>query len=109
MQDPRLTVRILLTGSILPLFDVFTLIITVLVDVARFEAMTRLHDYTSPATATGLEILFGESKPARAGPPFFEVQRLLKSLALVPVYMARKGVFKEASVVLDVDGVSVAV
>ena len=108
MEDPRLTVRIMLTGSVLPLFNVFTLIMTVLVDVARFEATDRLNDYVSPATTTGLEVLFGENVPARTAPPFFEVQWLIKSMALIPGYMVRKGVFKEASVMLDVDGVSVA-
>lgn len=46
--------------------------------------------------------------PMRTGPPFFEVQWLIKSMALIPRYMIRKGVFKEASVMLDVDGVSIA-
>lgn len=108
MQDPRLTVRMLLTGSIVPLFDVFPLIITVLVDAARLTATSRLHDYISPATTTGLEILFGESMPARTGPPFFEIQWLIKSMPLILRYMIMKGVFKEAPVILDVDGVSVA-
>lgn len=106
--DPRLTVRIRLTGDVLPLFDVFTLIITVLVDLARLGATERIHAYDSPVIAGSLGVAFRELMPATTHPPFFEVQWLIKTMALIPGYMIRKGVFKEASVVVDVDGVGVA-
>lgn len=108
MQDPRLTVRVMLTDSSVALFDVFLLVMTVLVDAARLGVTERVRDYESPVIGAGVEITFGESVPARTRPPFFEVQWLIKTMALIPGFMIRKGVFMAALVVVDVDGVSVA-
>lgn len=108
LQDPELIVRIMLTRSTVPLFDVFLLVIAVLVDAAQMGATKRLQDYTSLATAAGVEIFFKGPVPARTSPPFFEGQWLMKTMATIPQYMIRKGAFKEAAVLVEIDGVRVA-
>ena len=108
VQDGRLVVRAMLTGAIVPLFDVFLLVIAVLVDVAKRGAMERLQGYTSPATTAGVEISFEEPVPARTSPPFFGVRWLMKAMAVIPQHMIRKGVFREAVLLIEIDGVRVA-
>lgn len=107
-QDRHLIVRAKLTGSTVPLFDVFLLVMAVLVDVANLGATEHLRDYASPANAAGAEIEFKEPVPARTSPPFFEVQWLMETMAIIPQYMIKKGVFKEALVLVELDGVKVA-
>lgn len=98
----------MLTGSRVPLFDVFLLAIAVLVDAARLESTQRLQTYVSPESGGGVEIMFGQPVPARTSPPFFEVQYLMRAVVLIPNYMIIKGVFKEALVLVEVGGVRVA-
>lgn len=107
-QDQRLMVRVKLTGSTVPLFDVFLLVITVLVDAARLGATERLQDYASPVNVPGVETRFKGPVPARTSPPFFESYWLMKTMATIPRYMIKKGVFREAFVLVEIDGVRVA-
>lgn len=107
-DDQPLTVRATLVGSTVPLFDVFLLAIAVLVDASRLKATQRLRNYASPETAAGVEITFYEPVPAHTSPPFFEAQWLMRTMAAIPNYMVRKGVFKEAVVLVEIDGVRVA-
>lgn len=108
LDNEPLTVRAMLTGSRVPLFDVFLLAIAVLVDAARLESTQRLQTYVSPESGGGVEIMFGQPVPARTSPPFFEVQYLMRAVVLIPNYMIIKGVFKEALVLVEVGGVRVA-
>lgn len=95
LQDPQLIVRIMLIESAVPLFDVFLVAIAVLVGTAPMEATKQLQDYTSLATAAGVEIVFYGPVPARTSPPFFEVQWLMRTMATIPQYMIKKGAFKQ--------------
>ncbi len=108
VKDGKLVVRAMLTGATVPLFDVFLLVIAVLVDAAERGATERLQGYKSPATTAGVEIFFEEPVPARTSPPFFKVQWLMEAMASIPQYMIRKGVFKEALLFVEIDGVRVA-
>ena len=108
LQDRHLMVRAMLTGSTVPLFDVFLLVIAVLVDAAKLGATEQMQDYASPANVVGVEITFFGPVPPRTTPPFFEVQWLMETMASLPGYMIRKGVFKEALVLIEIDGVRVA-
>ena len=108
MQEPQLIVRIKFTEPVVPLFDVFLLAIAVLVDTAPMEATKQLQDYTSPVIAADVEIAFTSSVPARRSPPFFEVQWLMRTMAFIPQYMINKGAFKQAMVMVEIDGVKVA-
>lgn len=107
-HDGHLMVWAMLTGSTVPLFDVFLLVIAVLVDAAKLGVTEQLCDYASPADVVGIEVTFKGPVPARMSPPFFEVQWLMKTIASLPEYMIRKGVFKEALVLVEIDGVRVA-
>lgn len=107
-EDARLKVRISLIGDRLPLFDVFTLIIKVLVEAGGMDATQRIRTYDSPEISARLDVTFREAMPARIRPPFFEGQWLMGTMALIPVYMIRKGVFQEAYVIVEVDGETVA-
>lgn len=107
-QDQDLIVRVMLMGSTVPLFDVFLLVIAVLVEAASQETTERLRDYTSPTSVAGVEVLFKERLPPRTSSPFFEIQSLMKTMALVPRFMVTKGVFQEALVSVEIDGVNVA-
>ena len=107
-QNGHLRVRTKLTGSAVPLFDVFLLVMAVLVGAAELEPRERLRQYAFPATGAGLRIAFTESLPARTSPPFFEVQWLIRSMAFIPKCMIKLGAFKGAVVFVEVDHVSVA-
>ena len=106
--DEHLSVQALLTGSTVPLFDVFLLVIAVLVDVATKGATEQLRQYLSPSNIAEVIILFTPPVPARTGPPFFEVQWLMKTMASIPQCMFEKGMFREALVLVDIDNVRVA-
>lgn len=108
VQDERLTVRATLTGPTVPLFDVFLLVMAVLVDAAALGATERLEGYVSPATAAGVRVTFKQPVPARSRPPFFEVQWLLRTMAGIPGFMITKGVFREVAMRVEVDHVWVA-
>ena len=108
VQDQDLIVRVVLMGLKVPLFDVFLLVITVLVEVASREATERLQNYESPINAAGVGISFRETLPARTTPPFLEVQWLMKTMVLIPKYMIMRGAFEEAMISVVVDGVRVA-
>ena len=106
---PDLCVIMGVTGVVLQLLDVFRLIIAVLVDVASLEATHPLQEYVSPPnSALDIDITFAQPVIPRTRPPFFEVRWLMQSMIYIPVYMFQKGVFREAGVLLEVDGVRVA-
>ena len=107
-QDPELTVRITLTRTILSPLDVFLLIIAVMVEAAEMGAQRLLQNYASPTDVSPVWIIFEEPIPARVSPPFFEVRWLMMIMTRIPEYMIRKGIFQEALVMVEVDGVSVA-
>ena len=107
-RDRHLIVRAALTGSVVPLFEVFLLVIAVLVDAAELGATERLQDYASPANAASVKITFKKPVPARRSPPYFEAQWLMKTMATIPRYMIMKGVFKEELLLVEIDGVRVA-
>ena len=108
VQDQHLTVRATLTGSTVPLFDVFLVVMAVLADAAALRATERLEGYVSPATAAGVRVTFKEPVPARSRPPFFEVQWLLRTMAGIPGFMITKGVFREVALRDEIDHVWVA-
>ena len=107
-QDPRLKVRIELIESMVPPFDVFLLVIAVLVNAAELGVERVLRDYQAPLDVGSVWIAFAEPTPVRTSPPFFEVKGLMRAMATIPKYMIKKGVFQEAFVTVEVDGVSVA-
>ncbi|CAF9919866.1 hypothetical protein IMSHALPRED_004743 [Imshaugia aleurites] len=107
-QNGHLRVRTILTGSAVPLFDVFLLVMAVLVGAAELGPRERLRYYAFPATGAGLRIAFTESVPARTSPPFLEVRWLIRSMAFIPRCMVKMGASKEAEVFVEVDHVSVA-
>ena len=111
-QNLNLEVRIVLAEPYIPLFDVFLLIITVLVDAAGLRPTKRLRGYTSQAVSASsgppARIVFEEPTPARTSSPYFEVQWLMKTVALIPNYMVREGAFKEAVILVELDGLRVA-
>ena len=111
-EDPKLKVRIMLAEAYIPAFDVFLLAITVLVDAAEMRPKKRLRGYTSQAVSAGsgppARIVFEEPIPARTSPPYFEVEWLMLTMSLIPNYMIRKGVFQEAVILVELDGLSIA-
>ena len=108
VRHPKLTVRIELTRSVVNALDVFLLVIAVLVDAAEKGAARVLRAYESPLNAGSLWINFEEAVPARTSPPFFDGKWLMRAMAIIPEHMIKKGVFREALVMVEVDDVSVA-
>lgn len=106
--EDELRVQIKLTRSVLSANDFFLLVITVLVDAAELGASILLWEYKSPTVGTGVYIVFEEPVPARTRPPFFGVKWLIKTMATLPEYMAKKGAFHEADILVNIDGVGVA-
>lgn len=107
-KDRRFSVQATLEGSILDLFDVFRLVIVMLVNAAENGASQRITGYVSPTSLAGVEITISTPDPASTAPPFFETQWLLKLMATIPECMIKQGVFQEAEIVVRVDGVTVA-
>lgn len=106
--ENKLRVRIKLTRSVLTANDFFLLVIRVLVDAAELGASRIFWDYTSPIVGTGVYIIFKEPVPARTRPPFFGAKWLIQTMAALPEYMAKKGVFQEADLLVNIGGVGVA-
>ena len=111
-RNLQLAVQIMLAEPYIPLFDVFLLVITVLVDAAEMRPTSRLRGYTSQAVSarsrTPVRILFEEPTPARTSSPYFEVRWLIKTVALIPNFMLREGTFQEAVIIVELDGLRVA-
>lgn len=111
-QNMNFEVRIMMVDSYLSLFDVFLLVITVLVDAAELQSRRRLRGYTSQAVSAGpgtpIRIVFEEPSPARTSLPYFEVQWLMETMAIIPQFMVRKGAFQEAVILVELDGLSIA-
>lgn len=106
--DRHLVVRSTLVGEKLAPLEVFLLVITVLAEVAKWDAAALLEGYISQATAAGLYVRFKEPVPPRISPPFFEVGWLMETLAAIPEFMIKQGVFQEAIISVTVDDERVA-
>ena len=111
-HDLKLEVRILMRESYISLLSFFLLVITVLVDAAEMQPTSRLRDFTSQTVSadsgTPVSIEFEEPVPARTSSPYFEVQWLMVTMAIIPDFMVRKGAFQEAVILVELDGLSVA-
>lgn len=107
-QNANMTLRILLTGTAIPAFDVYLLVLAVIVDVAPLAATLPVQTYRSPRIAADIGIDFEAPTSARTRAPFFEVQWLISAVALIPEHMIKKGRFQEAHAFVEVDGVRVA-
>lgn len=106
--DKGLKVLATLTGSTVAPWDVFLLIIGVIAEAAELEYDERLHSYVSSRSIPRVEITFMEATPPRTTPPFLEAHWLIEAMAMIPDCMIRKGVFMEALLILEVNGVDVA-
>lgn len=106
--DPEVNVQITAFGLKLDLFTFFLLIFAVLVDTAEMGPTKRLGAYTSPEDATSLQIAFETPTPAPMRSPYFKAGWVMMAAAMIPDYMIRRGVFREASIKIHVDGVFVA-
>ena len=105
VQDPGVIVQITSMGAKLDMYETFLLIIAVLVDAAEMGATKHLRDYTSPEDTAGVRIGF---ESAGRSTPYFEVGWLMTAVAMIPNYMIKEGVFREALINIKVDGVAVA-
>ena len=112
IQNSELIVQIMLTETSIEPLDVFLLAITVIVQAAERGTARILRGYTSPAVSAGVRtpvhVVFEEPEPARTSSPFFDVEWLIVTMAKIPEYMITKGVFREAVLLVEVDGISVA-
>lgn len=108
VQAPEVIVQIRAFGLVLDLFTVFLTILAVMVDAAAMGRTKRLGNYTSPEDAASLQLVFETPTPAPTSTPYFEAGWLMVAAALIPNYMIRKGVFKEAVLKVVVDGITVA-
>ena len=109
IQNSDLEVEIQMTHTYISLLGVFLLVITVLVDAAELQPSRRLRGFASPTVNVGTEnpvrIVFKEPTPARTNPPYFEVQSLMTTMAIIPHFMVRKGAFQEAVIMVELDGI----
>lgn len=109
LRDPEIDVQITPFGSRLDLFSVFLLIFAVLVDAAEMGSTKHLGDYSSPEEDAGsLQLVFQTPTLAPTRSSYFEAGWLMMAAAMIPDYMIRKGVFREAFIKLHVNGVFVA-
>ena len=111
-QNSNFVVQVMMVDSNISPFDVFLLVITVLVEAAELQPRRHLRGYMSKAVSatsgTPLRIVFEEPTPARTSSPYFEVQWLMETMAILPQFMVRKGAFQEAVILVELDGISIA-
>ena len=107
LQEEELNVGFVYTELVLDLLDCYRTIIAVLVEMAQISATDRMEKYTSPL-ALPIEITFASPVPSRTAPPFFETQWLIRTMAVIPYQMMRKGGFYAALMSVEIDGVKVA-
>ena len=111
-QNSEVDVRIMSADLPIPLYNVFLVVISVLVDAAELRPTTRLRGYTSQAVSadsgTPVRIVFEEPTPARTSPPYFQVRWLMAAVAVIPEYMVRNGAFQEAVILVELDGCRIA-
>lgn len=108
VRYPEVDVQITAFGMTLDLFTVFLLIFAVLVDAAEMGPTKRLRDYTSPEDDASFQLVFETPTQTPMRSPYFEAGWLMVAVAMIPDYMIRRGVFREAVIKINVDGVTVA-
>ena len=107
-DDQRLHVKVSLVGSGIDVPDVLRMVITVIVAAAEQKPTERIQEFVSPENVPRVKLTFLPPIPPPTNPPFFEIQWLIKAVAAIPTFMLKKGRFREALLMLEVDGIKVA-
>lgn len=109
INDLHLEVAFRLTGLVITIYDIFYVATDMLRDLASFRRTDRLVDGTSRIVAANLVLSTRQNNPPRTaqGPPYFQVEWLMKAVAQTPAYMLEQRSFREVEMVLYVNEIKV--
>ena len=110
-NDPELRVIFQLSGSVLPLNDVFFSAFHVLRALAPYKVTARLVSDSIHITNSILRLSIRDANnPPRtaSNPPYFQAEWLMRAMAQMPTYMLQQGSFREVSMDISVDEIKVA-
>ena len=107
-NDPHLQVAFQLTGSVIPIYNIFQTALDILRDWAFYDRTGFLGGVTTQLNAVNL-VIQTRSAPGRTrqDPPYFQIEWPMRALGQMPAYMLEQQSFREVDMVLFVDGIIV--
>ena len=108
LNDQHLTITVTRTGEMLGITESFIAVFAALEYMAHFPSAEKLHRFQLSPDNEGTKIGIQDHIVApTVGPPLFDYQSAILSVAQIPAYMLQQRRFTEVIIEIAVDGVSV--